>query len=69
MSHRPASLRPEDLLEHLDWARALARKLVLDTSTADDVVQDSFASALRTPPAGALAGAGRGQRGAPAGAG
>ncbi|MEM9380825.1 MAG: sigma-70 family RNA polymerase sigma factor [Planctomycetota bacterium] len=43
-------IRTEDLLQHLSWARSLARRLVADDSTADDVVQESMAAALRTPP-------------------
>ena len=50
MSSPSTHLCPEDLLTHLEWARSLARKLVLDASSADDVVQESFVSALRTPP-------------------
>jgi len=46
-SHSPS---PEDLLAHAEWARALARRLVGDASTADDVVQDTWVAALRRPP-------------------
>lgn len=42
--------RPEALLAHLDWARQLARGLVRDEATADDVVQGVFAQALARPP-------------------
>lgn len=41
---------PEELLAHAEWARALARRLVGDASTADDVVQDTWVAALRRPP-------------------
>ncbi|MEM1452391.1 MAG: sigma-70 family RNA polymerase sigma factor [Planctomycetota bacterium] len=43
-------IRPEDLLQHLSWAQSLARRLVADDATADDVVQDSMTAALRRPP-------------------
>lgn len=46
-----STIRPEDLLSHMSWARALARQLVRDDATADDVVQDSMAAALQSPPA------------------
>ncbi|MEM9799415.1 MAG: sigma-70 family RNA polymerase sigma factor [Planctomycetota bacterium] len=44
------TISSEDLLSHLAWSRALARRLVGDDATADDVVQESFAAALRRPP-------------------
>ena len=50
MSHYHGSIRPKDLLTHSDWAFALARRLVRDDATADDVVQDTFAAALKSPP-------------------
>ena len=40
----------ESLLEHADWVRALARNLVRDLDRADDVVQDTWMSALESPP-------------------
>ncbi len=39
------------LLEHAQWAHALARRLVGDAASADDVVQEAYATALRCPPA------------------
>lgn len=42
--------RLDDLLAHASWVRALARSLVADPATADDVVQETWLAALRTPP-------------------
>jgi len=39
------------LLAQAGWMTALARRLVHDPNTADDVVQETFASALTSPPA------------------
>jgi len=38
------------LLEHVEWARALAGRLVTDAARADDVVQNALASAAKSPP-------------------
>ena len=43
-------VRIEDLLEHLPFARALAKRLVHDPGGADDVVQESYRKALEKPP-------------------
>lgn len=43
---------PELLLEHSDWVRALARTLVRDSSTAEDVAQETWLAALQHPPGG-----------------
>ncbi len=48
----------ESLLAHADWARALARRLVSD-DVADDVVQETWLAALRSPPHAAARGTGR----------
>ena len=40
----------ETLLRHSEWAQALARRLVSDDATADDVVQEAWLAALRRPP-------------------
>lgn len=47
-----ASARPDvgALLQHADWMRRLARLLVRDESLADDLVQDTWVAALRSPP-------------------
>ncbi len=46
------TLRPtaRALLEHTEFLRALARSLVRDAATADDVVQDTMVRALERPP-------------------
>jgi RNA polymerase sigma-70 factor (ECF subfamily) len=38
------------LLDHTEWLRALARRLVGDPSAADDLVQETWIVALRSPP-------------------
>ncbi len=44
-------LDPQELLSHREWIRGLARRLVGDEHTAEDVVQDTMATALtRRPP-------------------
>ncbi|MEL6905290.1 MAG: sigma-70 family RNA polymerase sigma factor, partial [Planctomycetota bacterium] len=43
-------LSPAALLEHADWVRALARRLVRDDATADDVAQEALSAALERPP-------------------
>jgi RNA polymerase sigma factor (sigma-70 family) len=40
---------PEELLKHSRWLRGLARSLVGDAQTADDLVQDTWVAALRNP--------------------
>ena len=49
MSH-DTPIAPEKLLAHSGWVQALARQLVRDESTADDLVQDTWLAALRRPP-------------------
>jgi RNA polymerase sigma-70 factor (ECF subfamily) len=39
-----------DLLAEANWIRALARSLVADASTADDVVQETWLAILKRPP-------------------
>ena len=46
----PHAARPEELLEHTDWLIRLARRLVRDSSTAEDLAQDTLVKALRNPP-------------------
>ena len=46
------STRPEVLLAHAEWVRALARRLLRDEALADDVVQEAWLAALRRPPGG-----------------
>jgi len=50
MKPEPRSLDPHQLLLDLDWVRALARHLVLDVSTADDLAQETWVRALERPP-------------------
>ena len=47
-----------ELLRHQSWLKGLARDLTTDGAAADDVVQQTWLSALRTPPreAGAVRG-------------
>jgi len=42
---------PEQLLEHADWLRMLARALVRDGGDADDLAQETYEAALANPPA------------------
>lgn len=44
------TLSIDDLLGHAGWVRGLARSLVQDDATADDLVQDVWTQALHTPP-------------------
>ncbi|MHC5064528.1 MAG: sigma-70 family RNA polymerase sigma factor [Planctomycetota bacterium] len=50
MSYSAQNPTADALLAHADWAHALARQLVQDVATADDVVQEAWLAALRTPP-------------------
>jgi RNA polymerase sigma factor (sigma-70 family) len=45
----PRALLPEDLLDHATWMRGLARSLVRDDASADDVVQEAFAAVAERP--------------------
>lgn len=40
----------EQLLEHAEWIRKLAHVLVRDPALADDLAQDTWVAALRSPP-------------------
>ncbi|HUR29209.1 MAG TPA: RNA polymerase sigma factor, partial [Planctomycetota bacterium] len=40
----------ETLLEHADWVRRLAHNLVADPARAEDVAQETWLAALKTPP-------------------
>jgi RNA polymerase sigma factor (sigma-70 family) len=46
----PNPVRIEELLAHAGWVRKLAARLVRDAGTADDVTQEVWAYALRSPP-------------------
>ena len=50
MQPAPDTIRLEDLIAHAVWVRGLARSLVGDAHAAEDVVQDTWLAALRTPP-------------------
>src|SRR5690349_21397293 len=51
MNERATNLSIDDLLRHGAFVRALARRLVADDATADDVVQEVWLRALQRPPA------------------
>lgn len=44
------ALRPDDLIAHADALRVLARRLVADDATADDLLQDACLAAIERPP-------------------
>jgi RNA polymerase sigma-70 factor (ECF subfamily) len=48
----PRHASAEELLAHAVWLRRLARSLVADAATADDLVQDAWIAAMRKPPSG-----------------
>ncbi len=50
MTESRGRIELEALLEHQGWMRAMARNLVVDDATVDDVVQDAWAAALAHPP-------------------
>ena len=43
-------MNTEDLLDQVDWIRALARRLVVDPHHADDLAQDALLAAIESPP-------------------
>lgn len=52
-SHTSGTLSEAELsrlLDHTEWLRGLARRLVHDTAVADDLVQETWLAALRSPP-------------------
>src|SRR5262245_38051334 len=46
----PARQSPEALFAHREWVRNLARRLVADDATAEDVEQQTWLSAVLSPP-------------------
>jgi DNA-directed RNA polymerase specialized sigma24 family protein len=50
----PLGLAPETLQRHVDGVRLLARSLIRDDALAQDVAQDAFLTAPRSPPAHAF---------------
>ncbi len=51
MEAHSSAFDAERLLEHVDWIGALARRLVADGDVAEDIVQETWASALEHRPA------------------
>lgn len=50
MQSKPESPQLDELLAHASWVRALARNLVSDRELAEDLVQETWAAALKNPP-------------------
>lgn len=50
MSSPSSQMVLEDLLAHSGWMRRLARRLVRDEATAEDLVQETWLAALSSPP-------------------
>ncbi len=50
MAMESRAVRIEELLAHADWVRRLAARLVRDPAAADDVTQEVWTRALRSPP-------------------
>ena len=50
MKNQASTPSLEELLAHSGWVRALARSLVADSSTADDVEQQVWLTAMERPP-------------------
>lgn len=50
MSIRPLDPNLDDLLQHSSWLKNLARSLVKDPDLADDLVQQTWVTALEHPP-------------------
>src|SRR5438105_220672 len=51
LSDQPQHVSVDELLSHASWVRGLAYSLVRDDSKADDLVQETWVAALRSPPA------------------
>src|SRR5207245_2673992 len=50
-AHAPHPLTEKQLGEHTEWLRRLARAFVREDGAVDDLVQETWLVALRTPPA------------------
>ncbi|MCK6481628.1 MAG: RNA polymerase subunit sigma, partial [Planctomycetes bacterium] len=48
---RRAPVPVEVLLSQREWVRSLARRLTADDAAADDLAQEAWVDALRSPPA------------------
>ena len=48
--NRPFAFDARELAQHVEWVRALARRLVLDDHQAEDLAQETWLAALRHPP-------------------
>lgn len=46
----PVNVSIDELLVHAAWVRGLARSLVRDVAAADDLVQEAWLAAMRSPP-------------------
>ena len=57
MSTQPQALSEEALLAELGWIRGLARSLVRDAASAEDLAQETYLAALERPPRTARSGA------------
>ena len=55
MSDLDLARDPEELLRNTTWLRALARSLVVDPNVADDLLQQTWLTALEKPPRAVLA--------------
>jgi RNA polymerase sigma-70 factor (ECF subfamily) len=51
MANRAPMATVDDLLEHVGWARRLARTLTADADEAEDLLQEAWIAAARRPPA------------------
>lgn len=50
MTEPMGKLQTDELLAHAGWVRSLARRLVADQASADDLVQETWLRALQSPP-------------------
>ena len=44
-------VEPERMLDHAEWIRGLAKRLIAEPADADDAAQDTWVASLRRPPA------------------
>ena len=55
MDEELTGIEPSELLDHAEFLRGLIRNLVFDEQTGEDVLQETWLTALRRPPANRLA--------------